>query len=197
MYTQPKYFAFIDGEEKGPFSLSQLSDVGVRPSTYVWCKGMADWQRADGVEEIKEYFRSHLAGLKNDAPAVIDVTPSSQGASAGHPTQEKPSRPPRFSRFGISAEDAPEPEPDLNMPPRISMALAVCCFIFFPPTSIAAIIYTAKAQKCWNEALLPTTNSEKSTELRRNAHEYARQAKMWIGLSVFIGIIFWTLIFSL
>ncbi|MDE6143194.1 MAG: DUF4339 domain-containing protein, partial [Muribaculaceae bacterium] len=34
-----KYFAIIDGEQKGPFELEELADAGVRPSTYVWCKG--------------------------------------------------------------------------------------------------------------------------------------------------------------
>lgn len=44
-----RYFAMIDGERRGPFELSQLADAGVRPGTYVWCKGMDDWEKAEDV----------------------------------------------------------------------------------------------------------------------------------------------------
>ncbi len=42
-----RYFAMIDGERRGPFGLDELADAGVRPDTYVWCKGMSDWEKAE------------------------------------------------------------------------------------------------------------------------------------------------------
>ena len=35
---------------------------GVRPDTYVWCKGMDDWMPADEVPDICRYFRQRLSG---------------------------------------------------------------------------------------------------------------------------------------
>lgn len=58
-----RYFAMIDGERRGPFELDALADVGVRPDTYVWCKGMADWEKAEDVAEICRWYRQRIFGL--------------------------------------------------------------------------------------------------------------------------------------
>lgn len=192
-----KYFAFLDGEEKGPFSLSQLSDAGVRPSTYVWCKGMTDWQRADSVEEIKQYFKSHLGSEPSPSEPIVINPQNPNGGAAQPPREERPTSRPRFSRFGISEEDAPEPEPDLNSPPQVSMGLSLLCLVFFFPGAFAAIFYTKRAVKTWRESFSEKLDAESATEMRRKAHDDSRLAKMWIGLSLALGIIFWTLIFSL
>lgn len=192
-----KYFAFLDGEEKGPFSLSQLSDVGVRPSTYVWCKGMSDWQRADSVEEIKQYFKSHVVPDHSPSEPII-INPQGPAAAGSQPSPEqRPSSRPRFSRFGISEEDAPEPEPDLNAPPQVSMGLAMLSLVFFFPGAFAAIYYTKRAVSTWRGSFSDKLDAETVTEMRKKAHDDARLSKMWIGLSIALGIIFWTLIFSL
>lgn len=58
-----KIFAMIDGRQRGPMELDDLVEAGVRPHTYVWCKGMADWQMACDVPDICRYFRLRLAGV--------------------------------------------------------------------------------------------------------------------------------------
>lgn len=57
-----KYFAMIDGRRYGPMELDDLVREGVRPDTYVWCKGMEDWAMADEVPDICRYFRQRLSG---------------------------------------------------------------------------------------------------------------------------------------
>lgn len=52
----------IDGHQIGPMELCDLVREGVRPDTYVWCKGMEDWAPAEDVAEICRYFRQRLAG---------------------------------------------------------------------------------------------------------------------------------------
>lgn len=42
--------------------LDDMVKEGVRPDTYVWCKGMDDWQQASEVADICRYFRQRLAG---------------------------------------------------------------------------------------------------------------------------------------
>ncbi len=57
-----KYFAMIDGRQYGPMEIEDMVKEGVRPDTYVWCKQMADWERAEDVPDICRYFRQRLSG---------------------------------------------------------------------------------------------------------------------------------------
>lgn len=57
-----KYFAMIDGRRYGPMELEEMVREGVRPDTYVWCKGMEDWEMASEVPDICRYFRQRLSG---------------------------------------------------------------------------------------------------------------------------------------
>ncbi|MDE6192423.1 MAG: DUF4339 domain-containing protein [Muribaculaceae bacterium] len=57
-----KYFAMIGGRQYGPMELDDMPKEGVRPDTYVWCKGMDDWMPADEVPDICRYFRQRLSG---------------------------------------------------------------------------------------------------------------------------------------
>lgn len=57
-----KYFAMIGGRQYGPMDLDDMPKEGVRPDTYVWCKGMGDWTQASEVPDICRYFRQRLSG---------------------------------------------------------------------------------------------------------------------------------------
>ncbi len=57
-----KYFAMIGGQQYGPMTLDEMVREGVRPDTYVWCKGMNDWTLAEDVPDICRYFRQRLSG---------------------------------------------------------------------------------------------------------------------------------------
>lgn len=57
-----KYFAMIDGRQVGPMELAEVVEAGVRPDTYVWCKGMPDWNKAAEVPDICRFFRQRLSG---------------------------------------------------------------------------------------------------------------------------------------
>lgn len=180
-----KYFAFIDGRQLGPFELNQLVEAGVRPSTYVWCKGMPDWDRADKVEEIRDLFRHHI-----EEKMVVREPESSPAVEVDR--KPEPSESPAL-RFGRIPEPV-EQEADINTPPQVSMTLAILSLILcFPLTGIAAVYFAYKAQRSWNES---SKYKEKSEELKKKSHEYERLAKMWLGLTVAFGLIFWTFLFS-
>ena len=191
-----QYYIFTDGEQRGPYELDKLIEAGVRPSTYVWCKTMDDWERADSVEEIRELFRRHLKRVKENGREPQEVQPAAvvtpvpfQPDATRHETEEE-----RPQRFPFPADV--ESEPDYNRPPQVSMTLAVLSLLLcFPPAGIAAVVFAYKAQKSWEQSLKPGASDVE--ELRKKAHEYERLAKMWLGLTVALGIIAWTLIFSL
>lgn len=62
----------IEGRQYGPMTLDEMVREGVRPDTYVWCKGMDDWTQAEEVPDICRYFRQRLSG----------TLPSQRGPSA-------------------------------------------------------------------------------------------------------------------
>lgn len=186
------YYAFIDGSQKGPFTAEQLVNSGIRPSTYVWSKGMEDWVRADSVDEIRNIFKHHLErkaeDIKSSAAPVVNQFP------ALHEQTPPPEQPPR--RVGFPLPETPVEE-DINRPPQVSMTLSVLSLIFcFPITGIISVVFTYKAQKAWEQSRF-NEDSEVVRELREKAHEYERLAKMWLGLTLAFGIIFWTLVFSI
>lgn len=190
-----KYYAFIDGEEKGPFELDDLRNVGVRPSTYVWTKGMDDWQRADEVPEVCRLFRRHLSELMHPAAPAPEVPPEIKDEKEQNvppKVENLDDVPLQFRRMVEKSGTTPGPansmEPDYNQPPRVSMLLAILSMLIcFLPTGIVCVVLTYKAQSAWMRS--STGNSRESEELRRQAHEYARLAKMWLGITVAFGFI--------
>jgi hypothetical protein len=47
------YHIAIDGQQKGPYTLDELWTVDFAPDSLVWREGMADWQRADAVPDLR------------------------------------------------------------------------------------------------------------------------------------------------
>ncbi len=41
-----------DGQTLGPMTLEQLLQTGMTADTYLWCPGMAEWQRAAAIPEV-------------------------------------------------------------------------------------------------------------------------------------------------
>lgn len=197
-----KYFIVIEGEQQGPYQLEELIERGVRPGTYVWCKGMSDWQRADEVPEICRLFRNHLSGLihPTSEESQENRTPDSEASPYD-------SIPPLFRHAVEKSGIPPGPPLDLSEnkeePPRVSLTIAILtALLCFPPTGFIAIYYTFRAQQTWRrhikeeQARDPMQNKDRQTDLRDMAHDYARLSKMWTGLTISLGLIFFTVIFS-
>lgn len=60
-------FFIIDrnGQQAGPFSFDQLVQKGISPETLVWKQGMADWNPAWKVEELKAVLEAVEANQSN------------------------------------------------------------------------------------------------------------------------------------
>lgn len=186
-----KYFAIIEGEQKGPFELDQLANAGVRPSTYVWCKGMPDWEKAEDVADICRMFRNRLYDLLHpgnvEAEMRIKETPAyhEPGDNAGSP----PALPTRFDRY-LTDSDSHIPTleeldslQNKDVPPTNVLPLAIIATIlFFPPTGIIAIYFSYKTKKAWKDGL------------HDEAHENCRSAKMWTGITFCLGLILYALL---
>lgn len=181
-----KYYAIIDGVQKGPFTLEELPGAGVRPSTYIWTKGMKDWQQAEENADVCRLFRNHLYDIMHPAEAVNPIsveTPDDRWKIK--PDAPKGHYPSRFDKYLEESGEAPLPtleeieaQKDTQTPPvsMIGYAWIVTLLCFFP-TGIVALVYAYKSKKAWK-------SGENSL-----SHDYCRSAKMWTGISFFIGLI--------
>ncbi|MDE6337213.1 MAG: GYF domain-containing protein [Muribaculaceae bacterium] len=203
-----KYFAMIDGERRGPYELNQLAEAGVRPSTYVWCKGMPDWEKAEDVADICRMFRGRLYDLLH--PTM--VAPDQQQAQASAPAMTEAEQRPG-SRFDHILQDTRLPSieeidarQDISRPPANMLFPAILVtLLFFPPLGIFAIYFAVASKRCWAKANESQSGTEMKTvpkdtpsadDWRRLAHEYCRAAKMWTGITFFIGLILYGFLFS-
>ncbi|MDE5877144.1 MAG: CD225/dispanin family protein [Muribaculaceae bacterium] len=188
-----KYFAMINGQRVGPLELWELPHAGVGPDTYIWYKGLSDWQKAGDDAEICRMMRRRLAGVPYWPEPEQPLQPEnpSDEAAANYPFMSRPYLPPDI-------DPLPPPgafNPDTSRPPTPMILMALLTTLFcFPPTGIAAIYFAWRSRQTWNEAI-QTHNSgvkqdTRGEELRQQAHEYARMAKMWTGITFFLGLIF-------
>ena len=55
-----KYYVAVDGDSTGPYDIKKLQEMAdngqFKKDSLVWKKGMADWVRADSVDELKDLF---------------------------------------------------------------------------------------------------------------------------------------------
>lgn len=189
--SRMKYYAMIDGERRGPYELDRLAEAGVRPETYVWCKGMADWEKAEDVADICRMYRNRIHDLMH--PSSVEAEQRKQQAAAENlPTATESTQisPSRFSRYMNDPEQMPtieqiDEQQDIDQPPRPMMGLAIAVTLLcFPPTGIAAIIFARKSKKAWEEGE------------HKQAHDYCRSAKMSVGISFFLGLILYAFLFQ-
>ena len=190
-----KYYAMIDGERRGPYELQELHDAGVRPDTYVWCKDMDDWEKAEDVADICRFYRQRIFGLMHPQPAqpaVAEQQPEQlqEGEQGFVP----------FAGFGAGQErfDPASPIGDENGQPPISLITVsvILTLLCFPLTGFVAIYYSVMTRRAWEEANRSEKKESKqlyTEEERRNyremAYGYSRSAKMWCGITFFLGMI--------
>ena len=182
-----RYFARIDKTTKGPFTLRELIDLGVRPSTYVWAKGMPEWERAEDVADVCRAMRLALAGLP--LPGEDEAPGARGGDTPVRMSDLSPADTPRPAlRFGF-----PEPEQhiDFNVKPTgISIVMAiVMTFCCFPVTGAMAVWFAYKFQRLWKESDAETSDPANRHRLRVEAYDMARLYRMMIGITFSIGLI--------
>ena len=188
-----KYYAMINGDQVGPLELEQLPDAGVRPSTYIWCKGMKDWEKAEEVADVCRLFRNRIYDLMHptSADVVTDINVYKDNATNQNMTGA--ATPSRFDRY---LQDQPENQlptleeidstHDTSIPPQSMVGYAWLVTIFcFPITGVLAIYYAYKARSAWRAG----KNEE--------AHDFTRSAKMLTGISFFMGFIAWSILLLL
>lgn len=191
-----KYFVIIDDIREGPYSLDELTGIGLRPTSYVWTKSMDDWQQAKDVPEICRLFRQYLGGVLPEKHGVPDNAATASGkdrrisCDVRNPAEEEEvANGVRFRGFG--APQGPPPDftdydvPPANLFPLAFVSMLLCC----PLTGIVATYYSWRANSLWKATSNPDLNPEELGALRRRSHEAARRCRMWIGFTLCISLI--------
>lgn len=165
-----KYYAMLHGTSAGPYTLAELHAAGVGPDTYVWCKGMSDWAKAEDVAEICRFYRQYLAG----------ETP--QGMEPRHQESIAEGKPEPLEAF----PEVPFTDTDTNRHPRNLLPYAIAATLLcFPITGIAAVIYSIRTNKLWK------------CGQKDEAYEAYRKARMLTGITFFLGFLAYPLLMHL
>ena len=189
---QTRYFAMLDSQCKGPFTLEELYEAGVTPETYVWSKKMTDWEMARDVVEIRNFTRSLLERKRHEAEQSVKMQ-----SEAKKKDQNKF----RFIQFDMEFPMV-EDQTDINIPPASMIVPSILATLMcFPITGLVALLYGIKSRKEWADALRADNPSnglyteKERTQCKERAHHYARQARMWLGISFFMGMILYATVF--
>lgn len=194
------YFAMVDGEKVGPFPLEEMADRGVGPDTYIWTKGMDDWEPAGDNADICRFFRRRIFDSMHPSPAFPEPAEND-----GTSEIQKDMNDGAEEKMPASGYPFPMPddEPaDIDNPPTPLLAISILMtFLCFPVTGLVAIYYAVLSRKAWNDALRSESKKgrnlytdQERRDCKRAAHSYARSAKMWIGITFFMGMILYAFI---
>lgn len=194
-----KFFVIIEGEQKGPYALEQLPEAGVTPDTYVWRKGLPAWHKAADDADICQFYRNRLSTIGSA---------SETSAEQAHDPEEEAineflSRiPPMFRetvrRSGIQPGNKLM-EPDTSVAPPKTLAYAIIMTLLcFPPTGFVAIYQSIISNRLWQEHIRLEKEGQRKEESRQiamAAHDASRSARMWLGITFFLGIILYAFTF--
>lgn len=201
----------IDGEQRGPFLLEELAAAGVGPDTYVWCKGMDNWEKAEDVADICRLFRQRIFDIMHPSrhPSAPQQSSSPEAVPNAAPKEDPYAGVPlQFRRIMHRSQTPPpenisDPEPDITVPPSSTLFISIFLTLFcFPITGLVAVYYSYKARATWMESLRGEKDKAaermygdtERQELRRQAHEYGRKARMWMWITFFLSFILYAVI---
>jgi hypothetical protein len=141
-------------EQRGPYALGQLAQLGLRPDTLVWHEGMADWQRLDSLPELSRL----ILPPREVEHAPQSATPMAEMAERASPqalvVAPGASNPPGGQQLQYHAPVLPG-QPTNNGMAVAAMVLGIlslvmyCISAFFSPfLAIAALVvgYIARGQ---------------------------------------------------
>ena len=53
-----KYWIYLNNEKSGPYSVEQLIEKTIPPTTLVWCEGMSTWLPANEIAELSQMYNT-------------------------------------------------------------------------------------------------------------------------------------------
>lgn len=186
-----QYWAYINGEQKGPMELDQLLALNITHETLVWREGLETWIPAKDLSELSTIL---VTPVTNEIvpPPVSQNTASNQQiaqpepAPANTPAQEYPRYAPGQQPY--NEYRMPIPCPPTNLVWAI-LSLICCCQVF----GIVAVVYAAQVTSLYNSG-----RYEASRKASNNALNWsiASIAVGFVGyvIGLFVGL--WDFLYS-
>lgn len=155
-----RYF-YVDslGKQKGTFSPEELRAENIRPDTLVWTQGMADWARADSVEELRFLFE----------PKSMDAMPE-------HPQSPPPTTMYHTQNYYNPAPTQPKPKTYLVESILVTALPLFFCSNIFSLIGIAAIVYASQVESYFSQGNYA------------QAEVASKQARLWTRITFWISI---------
>lgn len=75
------YYLYIDEQQRGPFTIEQLAELGITPETEVWTEGMTDWKQAGDVPQLTTLLQ-RLQYERHEANTRQAATPPTHHSQA-------------------------------------------------------------------------------------------------------------------
>jgi len=179
-----KYYAMINDKQVGPMELPELVNAGLMPDTYVWCKGMADWQQANEVADICRFFRNRIFDLMH--PTVEQASNGGTQQGYAEPLADEDYKGMKRREFYNTVsqqiqQTAVDPEQDRlsqgEPPATLSGGLVILAIVLFFPLGIPAAFFNRKARAQWRDGFA------------QESYNSARSAKMCCGLAIGLGVV--------
>ena len=121
---EKEYYIVVNDNREGPFSLAQLAERGIEPSTLVWIAGLADWTRADAIPELSTLLQNQTAAYNEESAFGAYARPEEPGQGhyqSGNPYGSS------YQTNGFQIHNITSPSTNWK---TLSIVATVCGFLF-------------------------------------------------------------------
>lgn len=155
-----RYF-YVDslGKQKGTFSPEELKMEYIKRDTLVWTQGMADWARADSVEELRFLFE----------PQPMDAMPE-------NPQSPPPTTIYHTQNYYNPSPTQPKPKTYLVESILVTALPLFFCSNIFSLIGIAAIVYASQVESYFSQGNYA------------QAQVASKQARLWTRITFWISM---------
>lgn len=165
------YYIGPNNQQLGPVPADQLVSRGVTGETMVWAAGMAQWQRAKDVPELKQFLGGSSANSFGDQSTQFNSPPPNYGNNGNYGNFVNSGNAGNYGNYGnygpqyagqFGGAQPMGPKPDSNLVWGI-LTTILCCL----PFGVVSIVYASKVDSAWRLGQ------------QEEAEDYSNKAKNW------------------
>lgn len=164
------FYLDSNNQQHGPVGVDKFNECGIVRSTLVWCNGMDNWQPADSVGELREWFAREDARRAQTTPPqpphqqpnpyAQQQNPYAQPQSPYKDQPQQPSygqayqQPPYGGNGAYAPGGQPYGAPMQPCPPTYlvwAILSTICCCV---PLGVVAILKSMDVTKNYNRGLI-------------------------------------------
>ncbi len=176
-----EFWIYLNNEKRGPYSVEQLQNMTIPPTTLVWREGMGSWLAAVEIPELTQLYSHHSTPPPPPEPPQVQETENNEMEQEDIETNNEVITPPDFNPGNFIEEQAQEPskecgKPQAKCPPTYlvwAILTTLCCCQLF---GIIAIVYAANVKSKYDRGDF------------EGAAKYSERAALWVILAFVIGL---------